>query len=310
MINKIFKERSKENLKVLQQISRSITKKLIDAKIKGFKITHRVKSILSLWKKLKNKKWNDDKIYDIIALRILVPTVADCYQVLGIVHKNFRPMPGRIKDYIAVPKPNGYQSIHTTIFTGQGGVMEVQIRTFEMHQEAEYGAVSHLGYKAKTVGVAGVKSDKTDWVSKIFSSFKKKGQQELQAETKKWIKDLAEHVDDDDTESEDFETRLKEDFFSDRIFVFTPRGDVIDLPVGATPVDFAYHVHTQLGQTITGAKINKIFKSLDTPLKDGDIIEVISKKNEKPNIKWLDFVKTSTARRKIKAFYEKNKTNN
>lgn len=172
-IKKILKERSKENMKNLEQVTRSLTKKLAASGMKNFKITHRVKALLALYKKLQRKKNDPEQIFDIIAMRVVVPTVGDCYQALGIIHQNLRPMPGRIKDYIAFPKPNGYQSIHTTIFTGQGGILEVQIRTPRMHIEAEYGAASHLGYKAKTKDVEGVGGDGEDWVKKFFNFFKK-----------------------------------------------------------------------------------------------------------------------------------------
>ncbi len=283
-IKAILKERSKENLKNLEKVSRSISKKLVKAGIKNFKITHRVKALLALHKKLKRKKNDPEKIYDIIAMRIIVPTIADCYKTLGIIHQNFRPMPGRIKDYIAFPKPNGYQSIHTTIFTGHGGILEIQIRTPQMHTEAEFGAASHLGYKAKTIGVEGVSGSGEDWVTKFFSFFKKTPKKD---EPKKiaWVKDLGEHSKTGNTESDEFENHLKTDYFSDRIFIFTPKGEVVDLPVGSTPVDFAYQIHTTLGNTITGARINGHFKALNTELKNGDIVEVISKAGEKPNKK-------------------------
>ncbi len=161
-IKKILKERSKENMKNLEQVTRSLTKKLAASGMKNFKITYRVKALLALYKKLKRKKNDPEQIFDIIAMRVIVPTVGDCYKALGIIHQNLRPMPGRIKDYIAFPKPNGYRSIHTTIFTGQGGILEVQIRTPKMHIEAEYGAASHLGYKAKTTGIEGVSSSGED----------------------------------------------------------------------------------------------------------------------------------------------------
>ena len=316
-VKEILKERSKENVKNLEQFRRSISKKLAENKIIDFKITHRVKTLVALYKKLIKNDWNDEKIYDIIALRIMVKDIADCYQVLGIIHKNFKPMIGRIKDYIAVPKLNGYRSIHTTIFTGHGGVIEVQIRTERMHQEAEYGIASHLSYKAKTVGVEGIRKNQKDWVSKIFGMFSKnsnsftimeESKKENEEDNHKWIHDLA--ICSDRPEEDDFEYHLKEDFFSDRIFVFTPLGEVIDLPVGATPVDFAYHIHTAMGETITGAKINDNFKSLDTVLKTGDIIDILAKKGATPNIKWLEFVKTSMAKRKIRAFWERKKREN
>ncbi len=283
-VKEILKERSKENMKNLEQVSRSISKKLLAGGLKDFKISHRVKSLLAIYKKLKRKENNPEKIYDIIAMRIVVPSIENCYQVLGIIHQNFRPMPNRIKDYIAFPKPNGYQSIHTTIFTGHGGVLEIQIRTPQMDAEAEYGAASHLRYKASTIGVDGVNEKKEDWVSKFFSFFKK-GDKKIPEKKVNWVNDLAEHIQEDNTESEEFEKNLKVDFFSDRIFVFTPLGEVVDLPVDSTPVDFAYQIHTSLGNTITGARINGDFKALSTKLKNGDVVEIISKKGEKPNKK-------------------------
>ena len=304
-IKKLLKERSKENLKNLEQVNRSISKKLAISGIKNFKITHRVKALLALYKKLKRKDNNPEKIFDLIALRVIVPTVSDCYKALGVIHENFRPMPGRIKDYIAFNKPNGYKSIHTSIFTGQGGILEVQIRTPRMDIEAEFGAASHLGYKAKTIGVEGISGNKEDWVSKFFNIFKKNKKEENDKKKIGWIRDLAHHARQDSTDNEHFETQLKEDFFSDRIFIFTPDGDVIDLPIDSTSVDFAYQVHTTLGNTITGTKINGNFKSLNTKLHNGDIVEIITKKGKRPNIKWLDFVKTNTAKRKIKSINEK-----
>ncbi len=301
-IKKILKERSKENMKNLEQVSRSLTKKLLSGGIKDFKITHRMKAILSLHKKLKKKK-DPEKIFDIIAMRVIVSTIGDCYQALGIIHQNLRPMPGRIKDYIAFPKPNGYQSIHTTIFTGQGGILEIQIRTTWMDIEAEYGAASHLGYKAEKKGVENFSGNGNgDWVKKMFNFFKK---EENEGKKKiNWVRDLATHSKQEKTDSESFKKKLTEDFFSDRIFVFTPDGDVIDLPIDSTSVDFAYQVHTTLGNTITGTKINGHFRSLDTKLNNGDYVEVIVKKNAKPNKKWLSFVKTNTARKKIKSMNE------
>lgn len=319
-VRNILKERSMENMKNLEKFRRSLLKKLAKENIKNFKITNRVKSLLALYKKLLNKDWKVEKIYDIIAIRIIVKNIPACYQVLGVIHKYFKPMTGRIKDYIALPKPNGYQSIHTTVFTGFGGVIEIQIRTELMHKESEYGAASHLGYKTRTTGVEGVGVNKTDWVSKIFGIFSKdKGDEKidekkeiecnetkLKIEKKKWIQDLAECA--DEPEKEDFETKLKEDFFFDRIFAFTPLGEVVDLPAGATPIDFAYHIHTKLGEKMVGAKINNSLKSLDTILQNGDVVEIMTKKEETvPNKKWLNIVKTSLAKRRIKAFHERQK---
>ncbi len=307
-IKKILKERSKDNIKNLEQISRSIVKKLAASGIKNFKITHRVKSLLALHKKLKRKENDPEKIYDLIAMRIIVPTIEDCYKTLGIVHQNFRPMPGRIKDYIAFPKPNGYRSIHTTIFTGQGGLLEIQIRTERMHYEAEYGIASHFRYKAETVGIDGVGKSGNDWIFNFISLFKKEGsKKDVRDQKIDWVNELAEYSESENTDNNDFEKNLKVDFFSDRIFIFTPKGEVVDLPIGSTPVDFAYQIHTNLGNTIVAARINGNYKSLDTELKNGDIVEIISKEGESPNKKWLEFVKTSLAKRRIQAYFN-NKT--
>ena len=305
-IKKILKERSKENLKNLEQVSRSITKKLVISGIKDFKIKHRVKALLALYKKLQRKDGDPEKIFDLIALRVIVPSITDCYKTLGIIHESFRPMPGRIKDFIAFPKPNGYKSIHTSIFTGQGGMLEIQIRTPQMDMQAEYGAASHLSYKAKTIGVDGVSGNKQDWVSKFVKLFGfKKREDDKESNKIIWIDDLAKKAKESETDNEEFANHLKQDFFSDRIFIFTPEGDVVDLPVDSTSVDFAYQIHTSLGNTITGTKINGNFKALDTKLKNGDVIEIISKKGAIPNIKWLEFVKTTTAQKKIKQVNEK-----
>ena len=198
-----------------------------------------------------------DKIHDVVALRVLVPTVGDCYSVLGIVHNIWRPLPGRIKDYIATPKLNGYQSLHTTIFTGDGGIAEIQIRTKEMHDEAEYGIASHLSYKET--------EDGTEHLQKRF-------EKQLP-----WIKQLLEWQK-NVPQSGEFMEHLRTEFFKDRVFVFTPDGDVIDLPEESSPIDFAYVIHTDIGNHLSGVKINGKMVSLDTKLKTGDIIEIVTKK--------------------------------
>ncbi len=303
-VKQILKIRKKQSVYRLEKVIKSIKKKLAEKGIINFITTYRIKGIFSLYKKLKRKKWDLNKIYDIAAVRIIVKSVPECYQVLGIIHQNYRPMPGRIKDYIAFPKPNGYQSIHTTVFTGDGGIVEIQIRTEEMHQEAELGVASHVGYKGETN-----KDAKMDWFEKLTNIFKSK--KEIEAENKKiekekitWIKELAETSQETKTETK-LDTELGDDFFEHRIFVFTPNGDVIDLPEHSTPIDFAFMVHTDLGFKITGAKINGDFKAITTELKNGDVVEIEFKKNAEPNLKWLNFVKTNTAKRKIKSYFEK-----
>jgi len=245
-----------------------------------------MKGTYSLYKKLIEKKMDITKIYDIMAIRVIVPTVADCYGVLGIVHANWRPLPGRIKDYIAFPKPNGYQSLHTTVFTGDGGIIEVQIRTEEMHQEAEYGIASHLGYKE---GITKNKMSIND-ISKKYAWFKQ-------------LVELQENV----SQTGEFLNHLKVDFFENRAFVFTPKGDVIDLPEGSSPIDFAYAIHSEIGDHVSGAKVNGKFVAITTPLHNGDIVEIETKKSVSPTRKWLEGSKTTLAKRHIRiALQEKS----
>ena len=231
---------------------------------------------------------NIGRIYDLIAIRIIVPTIADCYETLGLVHKKYRPMVGRIKDYISLPKPNGYQSIHTTIFGPEGKIMEVQIRTEKMHNEAEFGIASHWIYNEN--------KKKRHW--KDYFQHKKETYSEKELV---WIKQLREwqtEVGKNDTE---FLEGLKIDFFKNRIFAITPQGDVIDLPEDATPVDFAYAIHTEIGNSISGAKADGKMVPLDFKIQNGQMMEIMtSKANTVPNAKWLEFVKTSVAKSNIK----------
>ncbi|KKS53108.1 MAG: (P)ppGpp synthetase I, SpoT/RelA [Parcubacteria group bacterium GW2011_GWA2_42_28] len=247
--------------------------------IEGISIHGRVKHLYSLYKKLLEKDRDISKIYDIIAKRIIVPTIQDCYATLGILHQRWKPLKGRIKDYIAQPKPNGYQSLHTTVFCEDGEIVEFQIRTPEIHEEAEFGIAAHWFYTEH-----GKKSVPTD--ANI-----------------KWLKDLAEIQKNIQDQAKFLEAMdsLKIDFFRNRIFVFTPKGDVIDLPEGATPIDYAYNIHTEVGDHCTGVRINDQFVQLNTHLQSGDIVEIITDKNRKgPSSDWLDFAKTPHAREKIK----------
>ncbi len=241
----------------------------------------RVKHIYSLYKKMQRKNIDDPAgIADLVAVRIVVPETADCYLVLGLIHDKFRPKLGQIKDYISVPKPNGYQSLHTDIFGPEGKVVEVQIRTPEMHEYAEHGIAAHWAYheadKPKTGKFAAGR--KAGWV--------------------KQLRDLQKGLGDDPKE---FMQTLKLDIFENRIFCFTPIGDVIDLPLGATPIDFAYAVHSDLGERCQGSKINNKIAKLTTPLQNGDVVEILVSKNPvKASRDWLQFVKTSRAREKIR----------
>jgi len=259
---------------LLKEIREKIIKALKQEEIKYLEISGRTKDLWSLYKKMQAHDTQLDRIYDVIALRIVVESVADCYNVLGIIHSRWKPIPKRIKDYIAQPKPNGYQSLHTTIFCDRGKTVEIQIRTQEMHLTNEYGIAAHWHYDEQ--GSIQFEKD-IQWVKDLTK---------LQKE----IKDNKQYLD-----------SLKIDVFQNRIFVFTPKGDVIDLPEDSTPIDFAYHIHTEIGDKATAARINNQIASLDTCLKSGDMIEVVTDKNRKsPNQDWLKFVKTRAARDKIK----------
>jgi GTP pyrophosphokinase len=222
------------------------------------------------------------KIYDLVALRVIVNTVAECYTVLGIIHQIWKPLKGRIKDYIAQPKPNGYQSLHTTVFCDDGEIVEFQIRTKKMHEEAEYGVAAHWYYDER--GSSSPATSDLKWVKELT----------------KWKKEFE--------ENQKFLESLKIDVFQNRIFIFTPKGDVIDLPENSTPIDFAYNLHTDLGDKCMGAKVNDKMARLDTKLLNGDVVEIIIDKNRKaPSEDWLRFIKTNTAKNKIKNKLQKIK---
>ena len=260
-------------------ISKELEKSKIKATIKG-----RAKHIYSIYKKLaKGKRFND--IYDILALRALVDTEQECYLALGLIHSKYKPVPNRFKDYVAMPKTNLYQSLHTTVFGIEGKLFEIQIRTHDMHKVAEYGIASHWSYKAH--GSVKTVKDSMEAKLQIFRS-------------------IMELNEDSDT-PEEFINNIKQDVLpTDSIYVYTPKGDVIELPADSTPVDFAYKVHTEVGHTLVGAIVNENIVPLDFHLKTGDIIKVNTNKSSKgPNKDWLNFVVTSQARNKIKSFYSK-----
>lgn len=277
---KVYEDKLAGQMTTAKHVLEVTAKELKSSGIVVTDIRGRNKRLYSYYQKLLRKK-DPDKIYDLIALRIIVPTIADCYAALGLVHKLWKPLKGRIKDFIAQPKPNGYQSLHTTVFTDQGGIVEFQIRTSEMQQEAEYGAAAHWHYD--------------EWGSR-------RPNREI-----KWVQELAEIQRDILNKLSDLE-EIKVDFLQNRIFIFTPKGDVIDLPEGATPVDFAYHIHTDVGDKCNGAIVNEQMTSLDTPLKNGDVIEIIIDKNRKgPSRDWLKFVKTHTAKMHIRNYLKDQK---
>ena len=286
-----LKERVAPQLKhkkqYLEHLKKILLKKLGKAGIRA-EISGRTKHLYSLHLKLKRYNDNLSQIYDLVALRIIVSNIEECYQALGIIHKTWRPLVGKIKDYIAMPRPNGYQSLHTTVFAQGGKLIEIQIRTREMHDQAENGVAAHWHYAEK--------KGTLDYLKRRFSRAPKKDLRWVQ-ELAHWQKNLA--------DNQEVLDGLGLDFFSDRIFVYTPKGDVKDLPLGATTIDFAYAVHTDLGNSITGAKVNGKLVKLSTPLKNGDIVEIVkTKKPTGPKRDWLEIVKTSLARSRIRHFFK------
>ncbi len=285
------KDKYQEREKYLKGVASMVQKALEKASIKPIEIHTRAKRYFSLYRKLQRYEMDLNKIYDLVALRIIVKDIDDCYGTLGVIHKLWRPLPGRIKDYIALPKPNGYRSLHTTVFCPDGKITEFQIRTPEIHSEAEYGIAAHWYYSEQK----GLKS----YIRRLFV---KPPEKEL-----RWIQDLQKWQKEFPAGSDDFYDFLKIDFFKDRIFVFTPRGDVINLPEHATPLDFAYHVHSSIGHRYVGAKVDGKMVALDHSLANGQVVEILTKKEEKPSMDWLLFVKTSLAKSKIKEWFKKKK---
>jgi GTP pyrophosphokinase len=302
----LLKTKSKKDFHHLDKFQKSVKKALAKNGIIKFSIDYRIKTLYSTYQKLKGKNWNIEEIYDLSAIRIIVSEIEECYKILGIIHGIWRPLPGKIKDYISFPKPNKYQALHTTVFTGYGNVVEIQIKTKKMHQEAEYGIASHVWYKEN------IKKQKMDdflWIkrllpSKIFFNQQKDKKEKILDNIPIWIKELVEYQ---QSNGEETEEDIKNDFFQQRIFVFTPKGDVIDLPINSSPIDFAYAVHSQIGNHTAGARVNGKIISLETKLANGDIVEILTKKEGRPNRKWLEFAKTTLAKKHIKAALHKEK---
>lgn len=301
-IKKILKNKKEEIEKHLEEFEKSLKKELAKNGVTKFSMDHRVKSLYSLFKKLEKFHGDIESIYDISALRIIVPEIADCYKILGIVHGVWRPLPEKIKDYIASPKLNGYRSIHTTIFTGDGGIVEVQIRTEEMHKEAEFGIASHISYKE------GNKKKTTNpnllWIKRILpeqSVSNLKSSKSTSTDVPTWIKELVEYQKE---AGDEFLDHAKSDFFEERIFVFTPKGDVIDLPKDSSVIDFAYAIHSDIGDHLSGAKVNGKFSAITNTLQNGDRVEIDTKKSAKPSYKWLEFCKTTMAKRRINHYLD------
>lgn len=312
----ILEPRAKKAEETLEKERKNLQKKLADAGLKNFQTSYRVKGYYSLYHKLKRKDWNVDDVYDLMAMRIIVETVEECYQAMGVVHTLWRPLPKRIKDYINFPKPNGYQSIHTTVISSSGKIFEIQIRTQQMHQNAEYGIASHIMYKAAVVEGSTGGSWFANLIPSLFRPFAWRQQQTLAAPNRdinaiknipprqkipQWIQQIGEMYTKEHATGQEFVDDMRKDFFENRIFVFTPNGDVVDLPVGATPIDFAYAIHSEVGDHIASSKVNNKLVQLDTILHNGDIVVIETKASAKPSRKWLQGAKTSLAKRRIRA---------
>ena len=279
-ISKQLDEKEAENAQLMASIREKIENRLRESGIK-FQIYGRVKHIYSIYRKMYSQNKTLDEVYDLYAFRVIVDDIADCYNVLGHIHDLFNLVPGRFKDYISTPKPNGYQSLHTTVIGSEGIPFEVQIRTAQMHHTAEYGIAAHWKYKEGIQSTGG--EEQFEWVRRLLEN-----QQ--------------------DSEAEDFISSLKIDMFDDEVFVFTPRGEVISLPAGSTPIDFAYAIHSEVGNHMVGAKVNHRIVNYDTILQNGDIVEVITSKSAKgPSRDWLSLCKSNQARIKIRQWYKKER---
>ena len=270
------KEREEYIAHIIKDIRTNLETKSIEGNIDG-----RVKHLYSIYSKMKRQNITIDQVFDLFAVRIIVDSIKDCYAALGMIHELFRPVPGRFKDYIAMPKQNMYQSLHTTLIGGKGQPFEVQIRTHEMHRIAEYGIAAHWKYK-QGINKAGDMENKLAWLRQMID----------------WQKDTA--------DVDEFYDNLKVDLFADEVFVFTPKGDVKNLPAGSTPIDFAYSVHSAVGNKMTGAKINGKIVPISYLLENGDIVEIITLSSSKgPSRDWLKIVKSAQAKNKIKQYFKK-----
>jgi len=289
LTRKIVGRKREELENYLKTIVPLVEEQLKKNNLLPLKIKYRAKHLYSIWRKLQKEDMDIKRVHDLVAMRIIMPKTEDCYAALGIIHQMWKPVPQRFKDYIALPKPNGYQSLHTTVFAENGRMVEIQIRTKEMDEEAEWGIAAHWVYGA-IKETKGYKKKKTFIPPKNFYWIK-----QLQEWQKRFYN------------SQQFLESLKVDFFKDRIFVLTPKGDIIDLPEGATPIDFAYQVHTEIGNQAAGAKANGKLVPLNYNLKSGEVVEILTQKGKLPSSSWLEFVKMSETKKRIEEILRRKK---
>lgn len=283
-IQSLIAERRADREARIKKVVETLKSRLGNLKVNVMELTGRPKHLYGIYQKMQRQQKEFSQIYDIAALRIIVETNEECYRALAVVHDAFKPIPGRFKDYIGLPKPNRYQSLHTTVVGLNGRPLEIQIRTLEMHHIAEYGIAAHWKYKETGTSDTKVSSDddKFTWLRQLL-------------EWQNDLKDAQEYID-----------SLKDNLFEDDVYVFTPNGDVIALGQGATPVDFAFRIHTEVGNHMKGARVNGRWSPLSKPLENGDIVEIITQKNSHPSLDWLNFVVTPTARNRIRQWYKRS----
>ena len=274
----------------LTKVTELLRQRLQQAGIHYSELSGRPKHLYGIYQKMQRQQKEFHEIYDLAAIRVIVKTNEECYRALAIVHDAFKPIPGRFKDYIGLPKPNRYQSLHTTVFGFTGRPLEVQIRTVAMHHIAEYGIAAHWKYKETGSSFTQLTSgdEKFTWLRQLLE----------------WQNDLR---DAQEYDAQEYLDNVKDNLFEDDVYVFTPKGDVVPLTAGATPVDFAYRIHTEVGNHCAGARINGRIVTLDTPLKNGDIVEILTQKNSRPSLDWLNFISTSAAKNRIRQWYKRSR---
>ncbi len=290
-INSYLLEKKSEYTAYIKQVSRAIAEACRKAGITDIEITGRVKHAYSIYQKIKKRKKEIDEIYDILGVRVICQTTVECYTILGIIHSTWIPIEGRFKDYIAMPKANNYQSLHTTVLGPQNRHLEIQIRTQEMHKTAEEGVAAHWAYKAASGSESGT------WKAVDSINYQK-----IIKKIRSWSKEIQ--------ESEDFMDEIKNELLKDSIVVFTPQGHVIELPVGSTALDFAYKVHTEIGNHCSGARADGSIIPLNKPLGNTQIVEIMTSPGAHPNQQWLEYAQTTSAKKKIRAWLNKNATTN